>query len=69
MYANPAHIRAKRVNLSLNEDELRVVEAVSALNGMQPSAFLRELIMESIRCRVHGGNSGYDGANLRAAHS
>ena len=26
MYADPAHIRSKRVNLSLNDTEMRVVE-------------------------------------------
>jgi hypothetical protein len=69
MYANPAHIRAKRVNLSLSDDEMRVVEAVSALNGKQPSAFLRELVMESLRCAVHGRNSDFSNSELRALHS
>lgn len=66
MYANPAHIRGKRVNLSLNDDEMRVVEAISALNKKQPSAFLRELIMESLNVHVHGVNSGAGAAEMRA---
>jgi len=47
MYQDPRHIRSKRVNLSLNEDEMRAIEAISALNKQQPSAFLRELIIAS----------------------
>lgn len=29
MYADPRHIRSKRVNLSLNEDEMRAIEAIT----------------------------------------
>lgn len=65
MYADPRHIRIKRVNLSLNEDEMRAVEAISALNKQQPSAFLRELVMDAL-LRVHGADSGNDATNLRA---
>lgn len=67
MYADPAHIRKKRVNLSLNDDEMRAVEAISALNKQQPSAFLRELVMESLM--RHGINSGFDATEMRALHS
>lgn len=65
MYADPRHIRTKRVNLSLNEEEMRAVEAISALNKQQPSAFLRELVMETL-LRVHSADSGNDATNLRA---
>lgn len=69
MYANPDHIRGKRVNLSLNDEEMRVVEAVSALNKMQPSAFLRALIMDSLNGHVHGMNSAVGATEMRAIHS
>jgi hypothetical protein len=68
MYADPTHIRAKRVNLSLNETEDRMAEAAAEFNGMQKSAFLRELVLEGLR-RVHGGNSQQGGADLRALAS
>lgn len=69
MYADPAHIRGKRVNLSLNADEMRAVEALSALNKKQPSAFLRELILESLSGHVHGSNSGGFATEMRALQS
>lgn len=69
MYADPAHIRKKRVNLSLNEDEMRAVEAISALNKQQPSAFLRELVMESLLRHCHGVNSAGIATEMRALHS
>lgn len=68
MYADPRHIRSKRVNLSLNEDELRVIEAVSALNKQQPSAFLRDLIMDALNAQ-HGMNSVFVAPEMRALHS
>jgi len=65
MYADPTHIRIKRVNLSLNETEDRLAEAAAEFNGMQKSAFLRELVLEGLR-RVHAGNSQQAGSDLRA---
>lgn len=66
MYADPTHIRKKRVNLSLNDAEARLAEAMAEFNGMQTSVFLRELILEGLT-RVHGVNSGAPGPELRAA--
>ena len=37
MYADPRAIRFKRINLSLNPTEMRLIEAVSELNQMQPA--------------------------------
>lgn len=68
MYADPRHIRSKRVNLSLNDDEMRAIEAISALNKQQPSAFLRELIFDALNSQ-HGINSGPCATELRALHS
>ncbi len=68
MYADPRHIRSKRVNLSLNEDEMRAIEAISALNKQQPSAFIRELIFEALNSQ-HVVNSGFDAPEMRALHS
>lgn len=66
MYADPTHIRKKRVNLSLNDAEARLAEAMAEFNGMQTSVFLRELILEGLT-RVHGVNSGAPTPELRAA--
>jgi len=68
MYADPRHIRSKRVNLSLNDDEMRAIEAISALNKQQPSAFLRELIFDALNSQ-HGINSGLSAPEMRAFHS
>jgi hypothetical protein len=55
MYANPEHIRNKRVNLSLSDAEMRAVEAISELSNKQPSAFIRELLMDALL--GHAANS------------
>lgn len=66
MYANPDSIRVKRVNLSLNAAEMRVIEAVSEINNMQPSTFIRELLMDSLKKQMHGLNSGSSASEMRA---
>lgn len=66
MYANPAHIRTKRVNLSLSETELRAIEAISELNNMQTSAFIRELVFDALKAG-HVLNSGAQPEQMRAA--
>ncbi|MBU0807185.1 MAG: hypothetical protein KJ852_12045 [Gammaproteobacteria bacterium] len=66
MYADPNAIRVKRVNLSLNAAEMRVIEAISEINNMQPSTFIRELVMEALAKQIHGGNSGNSATEMRA---
>lgn len=66
MYADPTHIRNKRVNLSLTDAERRAVEAVAELNGTQPSVFIRELLLEFLAS--HASNSGAQRQKLRSAH-
>lgn len=66
MYADPSAIRVKRVNLSLNAAEMRVIEAVSEINNMQPSTFIRELLMEALAKQIHGGNSQGFASEMRA---
>lgn len=68
MYADPSHIRHRRVNLSLNDAEDRLADAAAEVRGMQKSAYLRELVLEGLR-RVHGGDSGFAPAEMRAAQS
>jgi hypothetical protein len=58
MYADPAAIRIKRVNLSLNAAELRAIEAIAELNNMQPSAYVRELFFAALGKQIHASNSG-----------
>ena len=67
MYADPAHIRKNRVNLSLNDAEARLAEAMAEFNGMQTSAFLRELIVDALT-RIHDANSGVEAPEMRAAN-
>ena len=66
MYADPAHIRNRSVNLSLNEIEDRMAEAAAEFNGMQKSAFLRDLILEGLE-RMHATNSQGAGEQMRHA--
>lgn len=66
MYNDPAHIRNRRVNLSLNEIEDRMAEAAAEFNGMQKSAFLRDLILEGLE-RMHAANS--QGASEQMRHA
>lgn len=65
MYNDPAHIRTKRVNLSLNEVEDRMADAAAEFNGMQKSAFLRVLVLEGL-ARAHALNSANATTELRA---
>lgn len=66
MYADPKHIRRHRVNLSLNETELRLAEAMAEFNGMQTSTFLRELVFEAL-ARIHAADSAQEATEKRAA--
>jgi hypothetical protein len=68
MYADPTHIRRKRVNLSLSETESRAVEALAELNGTQPSVFIRELVLEFMARGSHGMNPIVTSEKLRATH-
>lgn len=44
MYADPSHIRHKRLNLSITEASFRLVEASAEFNETQPTAYARELL-------------------------
>ena len=65
MYADPKHIRQKRVNLSLNGTEMRLVEAAAELNGMQPSVYMRELVLSALLMR-HEANSAFGATQMLA---
>jgi hypothetical protein len=67
MYADPAHIRKNRVNLSLNDAEDRLADAMAEFNGMQKSAFLRVLVLEGLS-RFHSQDSGLPAPEMRAAN-
>ena len=67
MYADPRFIRNRRVNLSLNEVEQRLIDAHAEYNGMQPSVFIRELVLEALS--RHEANSQDSGQGMRRAHS
>lgn len=67
MYADPAHIRKHRVNLSLNDTEARLAEAMAEFNGMQTSVFLRELVLESL-ARMHGSDCAQPATEMRATN-
>lgn len=56
MYADPKHIRQHRLNLSLTEVEIRLIEATAEFCGKQPGVLGRELLLEALRA-VHEGQS------------
>ena len=66
MYADPKHIRQKRVNLSLNGTEMRLVEAAAELNGMQPSVYMRELVLSALLSVRHEANSAFGATQMLA---
>lgn len=67
MYADPAHIRKNRVNLSLNDAEDRLAEAAAEFNGMQKSVFLRALVLDGLS-RFHSKDSCSGATELRAVN-
>lgn len=68
MYADPKHIRQHRVNLSLNEVEIRLIEATAEFCGKQPSVLARELILEGLKA-VHACQSEPQSVQLPRAAS
>jgi hypothetical protein len=66
MYADPKHIRNNRVNISITDTERRALEAIAELNGVQPSVFVRELMMGFLRGHVI--NSDSQPGELKQAH-
>lgn len=49
MYADPTHVRDHEVKVRLNDDELALVDALARYNRRQRAAFMRELVMASVR--------------------
>ncbi len=49
MYADPKHIRDHVVKVRLNEEEMRLLDALSEYNRSQRAAFARDLLLEAIR--------------------
>lgn len=49
MYDDPTHIRAHEIKVRLNDDELALVEALARFNRRQRAAFVRELVMASVK--------------------
>lgn len=43
-----------------------MIEAVSEINNMQPSTFIRELLMEALAKQMHVANSGAAATEMRA---
>lgn len=48
MYADPRHIRDHEVKVRLNEDEMKVLEALAQYNHVQKSVLARELILAAL---------------------
>jgi uncharacterized protein (DUF1778 family) len=48
MYANPAHIKHKRVNLSLNEEQFAVFFEKAQAEGKQVTPLILELALKGL---------------------
>ena len=68
MYSDPKHIRNKRLNLSLNEIEQRLIDAHAEFNGMQPAVFARELVLEALQ-KWEAEQKAKDAQGTKAANS
>ena len=66
MYADPAHIRLHRVNLSLNGVHKRMLEAAAEFNGMQPSVYALELVLAGLASVRHEADSAHDATKMLA---
>lgn len=49
MYGDPALIRSHRVNLSFNQNEAELVNAVCNYTGQEKAAFIRELVLDRVQ--------------------
>lgn len=68
MYENPEHIREERVNCSFSKVEKSALKALSALNGCQPSSFMRGLFLRYAAEQGHVINSADLPQQLRRTH-
>ncbi len=49
MYSDTALIRSHRVNLSFNEREAELVNAVCNYTGQEKAAFIRDLVLDRVQ--------------------
>jgi hypothetical protein len=54
MYADPRHVRDNPIKVRLNDDERDLIYALAKVNGRQPAAFARELLMHGIEAMEKG---------------
>lgn len=52
MYANPKHIRSNEIKIRLNDDEMRLIEALATFNQQQRAVFARELMIDALKNMV-----------------
>ena len=48
MYSDPSQVRDHAVKISLNDEEMKVVEAAAKKAGLQPAAYCREAVMKAL---------------------
>lgn len=48
MYDDPTHIRDHVVPVRLNDEELRLVDALAQYNRRQRAAYIRDLVLASV---------------------
>ena len=54
MYADPRHVRDNPITVRLNDDARALIYALAKVNGRQPAAFARELLMHGIAALEQG---------------
>lgn len=63
MCADPKHIRDHVVKVRLNEEEKRLLDALSEYNRSQPATFARDMLLEAIRA-VEASNANAEQLRL-----
>jgi hypothetical protein len=51
MYPDPTHVRKHEIKIRVNDDQLRVVDAVARLNKRQRAVLALELMFEGLEAR------------------
>ncbi len=70
MYANPAHIRKHRVNLSINDEHRALFSDEAEARGMQVTPVILQLALEALAWRRgHASDSVDAPSELRRANA
>lgn len=72
MYSDPGKVRRHRIALNLNDYEATLVNALAEIEGGEPAALLRKILMDHIEATLAqktSANFASHGANFDAAEA